>query len=306
MGDSVKTSQDFVYAHRELDSEKQGLEDTVAQALDVSKVRSKTDIAKVQDTQDLWSRFTARLQFRLNLAKMYFDFHRHRQLLFGKLDELINQLTSDEPKENVDASPAMLARQEQLRDAILSAAEQMQKESRTLLEELGQVPEEQHLDRSAAANCIQDFLAILDARVHKLDQLWTLREEQLHKNRQLSAEFVQFEKDTREVILWIKEQSDTFFPVKVDYSSLPANPVELEDKLRRFKDAARRTDEDVQSHLLAAEQLSEAEGGYKAAIRVITDELQIAYQRFKTLLSDYEVLLSMSATFYSSVEKVCS
>jgi len=65
-----------------------------------------------------------------------------------------------------------------------------------------------------------------------------------------------------------------------------------------------RTDEDVQSHLRAAEQLSEAEGSYKAAIRVITDELQIAYQRFKTLLADYEVLLSMSATFYTSVEKV--
>lgn len=59
--------------------------------------------------------------------------------LFGKLDELTNQLTSDEPKENVDASPAMLARQEQLRDAILSASGQMQKESRTLLEELGKV-----------------------------------------------------------------------------------------------------------------------------------------------------------------------
>jgi len=65
-----------------------------------------------------------------------------------------------------------------------------------------------------------------------------------------------------------------------------------------------RTDEDVQSHLRAAEELSEAEGSYKAAIRVITDELQIAYQRFKTLLADYEVLLSMSATFYTSVEKV--
>ena len=59
--------------------------------------------------------------------------------LFGKLDELTNQLTSDEPKENVDASPAMLARQEQLRDAILSASGQMQKESQTLLEELGKV-----------------------------------------------------------------------------------------------------------------------------------------------------------------------
>ena len=55
------------------------------------------------------------------------------------------------------------------------------------------------MDRGAAAECIQTFLATLEARVHKLGQLWTLREEQLNKNRQLSAEFVQFEKDTREV-----------------------------------------------------------------------------------------------------------
>jgi len=39
--------------------------------------------------------------------------------------------------------------------------------------------------------------------------------------------------------LWVKEQSDAFFPVKVDYSSLPADPRELEGKLLRFKDAAR-------------------------------------------------------------------
>ena len=58
---------------------------------------------------------------------------------------------------------------------------------------------EEHLDRGAAADCLQTFLATLEARVHKLGQLWTLREEQLNKNRQLSAEFVQFEKDTREV-----------------------------------------------------------------------------------------------------------
>lgn len=59
----------------------QDLEDTVAKALDVSKVRSKTDIGKVQDIQDLWSIFTARLEYRLTLGKMYFDFHRHRQLV---------------------------------------------------------------------------------------------------------------------------------------------------------------------------------------------------------------------------------
>lgn len=60
-------------------------------------------------------------------------------------------------------------------------------------------PREEHLDRGAAADRIQNFLVTLESRVHKLGQLWTLREEQLHKNRQLSAEFVQFEKDTREV-----------------------------------------------------------------------------------------------------------
>ena len=118
MGDSVKTSQEFLYSHRELDSEKQvylrhrwftemdvldrclllflhscclstelsifclqDLEGTVANALDVSKVRSKTDIAKVQDIKDLWASFSARLEYRLSLGKMYFDFHRHRQLV---------------------------------------------------------------------------------------------------------------------------------------------------------------------------------------------------------------------------------
>lgn len=61
------------------------------------------------------------------------------QQLFSKLEELSSQLTSDEPKENVDASPAMLARQEQLQDAILSASGQMQKESQALLDELRKV-----------------------------------------------------------------------------------------------------------------------------------------------------------------------
>ena len=59
----------------------QNIDGTVANALDVSKVRSKTDIAKVQDIQDLWASFTACLEYRLSLGKMYFDFHRHRQLV---------------------------------------------------------------------------------------------------------------------------------------------------------------------------------------------------------------------------------
>ena len=62
-----------------------------------------------------------------------------------------------------------------------------------------QEPKEEHLNRAAAADCIQRFLATLESKIHKLGQLWTLREEQRNKNKQLSAEFVQFEKDTREV-----------------------------------------------------------------------------------------------------------
>ena len=66
-----------------------------------------------------------------------------------------------------------------------------------------------------------------------------------------------------------------------------------------------RTDEDVGRHLQEADRLATAEGSYKAAIKVITDELKIAYERFKTLMTDYQVLLSMCATFFTSVEKVC-
>lgn len=41
-----------------------------------------------------------------------------------------------------------------------------------------------------------------------------------------------------QVISWIEEQSEQFFPVMVDYNSLPADPKELEDKLQRFREAA--------------------------------------------------------------------
>jgi hypothetical protein len=67
-----------------------------------------------------------------------------------------------------------------------------------------------------------------------------------------------------------------------------------------------KTDEDVQRHLQAAEQLADEDQSYRAAISVVTDELKIAYERFKTLMSDYEVLLAMCATFFASVDKVFS
>ena len=63
----------------------QELEGRIAKVLDVSEVRSKADIGLVKDLQDLWSRFCARLEYRLALGKRFFDFHRHRQLVSKKL-----------------------------------------------------------------------------------------------------------------------------------------------------------------------------------------------------------------------------
>ena len=60
----------------------------------------------------------------------------------------------------------------------------------------------------------------------------------------------------------------------------------------------------MKKHLEAAESLIVAESGEKAALRVLTDELKIVYERFKTCLADYEVFLSMCCTFYQSVEMV--
>lgn len=60
----------------------------------------------------------------------------------------------------------------------------------------------------------------------------------------------------------------------------------------------------VNKHLEAAESLVVIESGEEAALGVVTDELKIVYERFKTCLADYEVLLSMCCTFYQSVERV--
>ena len=59
--------------------------------------------------------------------------------LVSKVDELLAQLTSDEPRENVDASNVMMARQQQIRDSIISGSAKVQKEGQVLLDELRRV-----------------------------------------------------------------------------------------------------------------------------------------------------------------------
>lgn len=64
--------------------------------------------------------------------------NRLRQLVV-KLDNLEEQLTSEEPKENVDASPSTVAQQQQRRDSIISSSAKTQKLGLTLLDELKRV-----------------------------------------------------------------------------------------------------------------------------------------------------------------------
>lgn len=61
----------------------------MAKAIDASNMQLKKDSAKVKDIQDLWMRFSARLEYRLKLGKMYFDFHRHRQLVGALYSKMI-------------------------------------------------------------------------------------------------------------------------------------------------------------------------------------------------------------------------
>lgn len=61
--------------------------------------------------------------------------------LWETLNDLESQLTSDEPKENVDASELMFARQRQSREAIIAASDRLQKDARMLMEQLQRVSE---------------------------------------------------------------------------------------------------------------------------------------------------------------------
>ena len=60
----------------------------------------------------------------------------------------------------------------------------------------------------------------------------------------------------------------------------------------------------MKQHLEAAESLVFVESSEQAALRIVTDELKIVFERFKTCLADNEVFLSMCCTFYQSVERV--
>ena len=76
-----------------------------------------------------------------------------------------------------------------------------------------QEPRERDLDRQSSANVLLSVLDRMGEQKQKLEQVLAIRDEQLHKNRQLSAEFLQFDADTREVchqyILWLIDQDSS-------------------------------------------------------------------------------------------------
>ena len=59
---------------------------------------------------------------------------------------------------------------------------------------------EDTLDRENPAETIRKFLRQFEERNLHLDEIWDARREQLERNKALNKQFVQFEKDTREVI----------------------------------------------------------------------------------------------------------
>ena len=148
------------------------------------------------------------------------------------MDNLEEQLTSEEPRENVDASTSTILQQQQRRESIISSSAKTQKLGRTLLDELKRVSlvvnkvqydsfffsflpgwctslflfslkeqNEDSLDRENPAETIRKFLRQFEERNLHIDEIWDARREQLERNKILNKNFCQFEKDTREVIL---------------------------------------------------------------------------------------------------------
>lgn len=65
-----------------------------------------------------------------------------------------------------------------------------------------------------------------------------------------------------------------------------------------------RASKEVEDHLTAAEGLALLNVDDKEAVQIVTNELRMAHERFKSKLSKHQAFLSLCLTFYSSAEKV--
>ena len=60
----------------------------------------------------------------------------------------------------------------------------------------------------------------------------------------------------------------------------------------------------MEDHLTAAEGLALLNVDDKEAVQIVTNELRMAHERFKSKLAKHQAFLSLCLTFYSSAEKV--
>lgn len=95
-----------------------------------------------EDLPNILANLGKRVEYRIEVGKQYAGFCRQARQLVSKMDNLEEQLTSEEPKENVNASPSTILQQQQRRESIISSSAKTQKMGQTLLDELKRVSQQ--------------------------------------------------------------------------------------------------------------------------------------------------------------------
>jgi len=313
LGTSSTAAKEFCEDHGQLMDE---LKSTTSKVKDIKSSLSKMSDSRRRSANNPRTKLERmearcislqeRLEYRLQLVRAYLNFVEHSGELLKKLRHLEEELTSDEPCENSEARPETVMRQRQERENIKSKIRAVEREGDSVLEELKRCPQEESLDRDLPAQHVINHLGNITDHAMHLDELWEQREVKLKSHKRFSSQFFDFEKEIRKVITWIHEQGEKLFPIGVEFEGLITTQKALQSTLQEFEEAASRASKEVEDHLTAAEGLALLNIDDQEAVQIVTNELRIAHERFKSKLAKHQAFLSLCLTFYSSAEKLTS
>lgn len=274
---------------------------------------------KADDIRTRWDRLKKAIDTRLDLANIYHQFHRQAMQVSIILQVLGPMraffLTPRfQYAADMDTFEAMVrtsrddaSSQRQLDDMWVSLGhgyEQLRAQGEKFLVQSRVVINDPGLDVRTAQLCVETLLEHFANRQRSSREAWTEWQNKLSKDREFQDSWNAFVKECRRYIHYISELKGDASLAFTHFEHPPAVVAERQERaIQDYVPRARQAQRELEHLLRTAETLG-SQVDTKGEKEKIVNELLQTHQEFQQTVTQFEVLTSMTITFFKNLQQV--
>nr|XP_006823021.1 PREDICTED: titin-like [Saccoglossus kowalevskii] len=307
-GTQLSNVTDFLEEHEQLEEDIRDKEEEVEAVLQsvTELVKSGDQDAqtvedKVQQLKQQWTRLTITVETRIKITLTLVEVYKLAKQLNNAMDSIDEILQSTEGQDLQNIPEATVTHWKQKWTEMIETYTQYETKANTFLSEAKLIRDDPNLDIHGAISHVETMLKDFRDRKNALSNSFDSWQIRLSASKDFKIQWEQFVKDARKTIEWVMNTEAEFFPQiagELGDSLTEAN--ERQNKLSEFQLTVKKINQEIEERVKTAEMLA-LKGDTHGEKDLIVNELVKVHQRFQARLNEYQILLTMTISFYKSV-----